>query len=346
MKKALMVSNTIYQLFVLTKLAYDYKELECDLIISNQTKGQKDLYERLINCGVFRNVYYVETLDFAWLKKDTLYNKLNYNMKEFLHSKFIRSLYKTEKYDIVFVNNIDSNYTKLLIDISKRYNQLSEIYLFEDGLINYTEDFVKMLNSVSENLVKEINGIYLFNPDNVFTEDKLKTYKINKINKNDIKFKDLVNYIYDYKGCSDKYEEKIIFLEDSILGDGFKEFNDEELLDQISNVLGKENIFVKRHPRNKNDRFRAKGYKTNDILNIPWEVILLNNDFNNKLLITVCSGSMFTPSTVFNDNIKGIFLTKLVNKCGICTNEYERGIEKLCKKYEDFYMLEDIKDLY
>ena len=66
------------------------------------------------------------------------------------------------------------------------------------------------------------------------------------------------------------------------------------MVNKIAEVVGKENIFVKIHPRNKVNRFQKLGYVTNQNTEIPWEIIALNIPISEKVLLTIASGSALT----------------------------------------------------
>ena len=79
--------------------------------------------------------------------------------------------------------------------------------------------------------------------------------------------------------------------------------------------MEKNNIFVKIHPRNRVNRFRELGYKTNIDTSVPWEIIAMNIDISNKVLITIASGSALTSLVNMSTKPKRIIM--LMNCDGI-----------------------------
>jgi hypothetical protein len=102
-----------------------------------------------------------------------------------------------------------------------------------------------------------------------------------------------LNRVFGYEESKDSYDRKIIFFEESYFADGY-DVDDVACVERLAEICGKDNIMIKIHPRNKENRFRGLGYKTNENTFIPWEVIALNLDLTQKVLITIASGSAMT----------------------------------------------------
>ena len=105
----------------------------------------------------------------------------------------------------------------------------------------------------------------------------------------------------------DVYDKKYIYFEECYFAEtGYME--DVELINTLAEKVGKENIMIKIHPRNPENRFEKLGYKTNKDTFIPWEVILMNNDFSDKVLIAIGSQTILTPYMLFGMNMKSYSL--------------------------------------
>ena len=115
--------------------------------------------------------------------------------------------------------------------------------------------------------------------------------------------------LFDYANCQDKYDEKYIFFED-----GARDWNDStdvDLMQKIAEIVGKDNIIVKTHPRNPENRFAKLGFKTNTNTSVPWEVIASNIDIENKVLITMFSQSVITPDVLMGKKGLAIIMSHL-----------------------------------
>lgn len=105
--------------------------------------------------------------------------------------------------------------------------------------------------------------------------------------------------------------EKYIFFEEASAQDLYP-CNDFELFEMIAHCVGKDNIIVKRHPRNRTDRFTPAGYKVMPHQTVPWEVCLLQNPVLDKVLITITSGACMTPKLIFGEAVDSIHLVRML----------------------------------
>ena len=109
---------------------------------------------------------------------------------------------------------------------------------------------------------------------------------------------------------------------------------DEEILDKISNIVGKDNLFVKIHPRNPINRFKRKGYKTNENTTVPWEIVALNMDIENKVLLTIASGSALT--SLVNVSTKPKMIIMLMDCKEIDKKSLTPSVDMLRKVAENY----------
>ena len=107
----------------------------------------------------------------------------------------------------------------------------------------------------------------------------------------------------------DRYDRPVLFFEESYPCDGV-EIGDVALMDRVAELVGKENIFVKVHPRNRENRFEQAGYATNRDTAMPWELIVLNSSFERTLFMTVGSSAATNPYTIFGIPAKVVFLCR------------------------------------
>ena len=110
--------------------------------------------------------------------------------------------------------------------------------------------------------------------------------------------------------------------------------DDFKLILYIAEIVGKENLLVKLHPRNKINRFEKYGIATNKTIGIPWELIQMNDDFSDKVLLTISSGSVLASKLYFNDNIKTYLLFNCTDKMSnMVTEKYFEYLKKLENKF-------------
>lgn len=331
-ERALFVCNTPFQVFVACWIKHRYlKDIKADISVSDHMNGGEKLCKNICEAGLFDRVFYSKTLDLDnWKLPD------NY-IKERIHTLF------PEKYLKKFTNMTDFDYSRIYFSninlfplwiyraACRKQKSNPRLFVFEDGLSTYTEFTVKKYNTYkteSYNGVKNflhqtiykdagfygnIESVLVFNPELV-TWDILPIQRLDKVDVNDSSFKEKINTVFQYNKSVDTYDKKVVFFEESFYADGHA-VNDVELVEQIAKKIGKDNIMVKIHPRNPDNRFAELGFKTNKDISIPWEVIVLNlEDVSDKVFITILSGSITNPILIFGKKIHAFSLYNLINK--------------------------------
>jgi hypothetical protein len=139
----------------------------------------------------------------------------------------------------------------------------------------------------------KLSGVYLFSPELLDWKPDAPVKPIKKINPDNLASVNVFNKMFGATNLEDAYDEKFIFFEESYYADG-KDVGDMDIVDNISDIVGKEKMFVKIHPRNPVNRFSKNGYKTNKNTTIPWEIVALNLKIGEKILLTIASGSALT----------------------------------------------------
>ena len=120
-----------------------------------------------------------------------------------------------------------------------------------------------------------------------------------------------------------------------------------EAYKKIVSNLGKDNFYVKRHPRNTTNRFNELGVHELQGGRVPWELIYLNENVG-EMFFTVLSSCVFTPKMQFGDKTKTVLLCKCLGDLQGWEN-YIRGVEKLANKINEkeevFYIPKDMGEL-
>ena len=70
--------------------------------------------------------------------------------------------------------------------------------------------------------------------------------------------------------------------------------NDLELVLRIAEIVGKDQMIIKLHPRNKVNRFQEYGFQTMQHTQVPWEITLMDEDITDKILFTISSIALIT----------------------------------------------------
>jgi hypothetical protein len=364
MGKVLFVCNSVYQVLIASWINYKYYQNdECDIIISNHMNGHEEIANNLRTVSLFNNVYTANSKSYVY-NSDRIYkNKfehmyyLKFPKKELAHYIDFEG-----KYDILFIANYDT-FASLLYNALCHNNKHIQLNYFDDGAATYslvTKEYYESSNSPKNALKKfvfknilnckyiynNVSNRYLVTPELVeWRPDNCNDIQIATINTNDDEFKKIINTIFDYSSLKDTYDEKYIFFEESFYAEtGYME--DVELVEEISNIVGKENMLIKIHPRNPENRFEKLGYKTNKNTAIPWEVILMNINCEDKILITISSTSILTPSSCFGKKIKSYSLIKCINNVPkVLQQGLAKSILNLYCSFDNIKMITKISDI-
>ena len=146
-------------------------------------------------------------------------------------------------------------------------------------------------------------------------------------------FQKIIFELFETENCP---QEKYIFFEQCFNDDGGV-VNDIEIIDHIAELVGKENIIIRLHPRSRVDRFSVFGYNVVQPSGALWEATLLKNNFENKVFITIDSTAIFSSNKLLESNQKIIILDKLIwgdykNKKNKKNSTYLSEMISLCNK--------------
>ncbi len=252
-----------------------------------------------------------------------------------------------EKWDMFLFANI-SQAVLHIGNVLLKNNPDIEINMFEDGfstLSNYTGSFLNQggLKGRMRGFFSNINALYLFNPELL---DWKPSFEVRAVSKEfDENNKARLNRIFGYDELKDNYRKKLIFFEESYFADGMN-IDDVEIVEKIAEVVGKENIMIKIHPRNPVNRFHKKGYHTNENTFIPWELIAMNEDFSDTVFVTMLSASVMNAYFLLGKEVKSY----IVYKCSKTPEAFYAPIldleVKCCRTRPDLFCIpEDFGEL-
>ena len=300
MRRILIICNTPFQFMVIAHiLSLYYVGYEVDIIISDQFRDSTTVAENARKSKLFRRVYYIRTA--AHKRGGKLSRGIDF-LRRIVVSTYYAMTISRERYDDLLFSNIQI-FTKILISLVRRKNKECRIHIAEEGLGTYsklygdsdapTTLYRKYIDK--QGVLSKLSTLYLFNPQFLAWDFPEKNIcQLPHFNASNTAFMSMLNTLFDYRNCQDVYDKRIIFFEESYYVEG-EPVPDIEIVEQIANKVGKENIMVKIHPRNPINRFLQLGYKTNTDSFIPWELIVLNQDMSDKIFITIASGAAINP---------------------------------------------------
>lgn len=368
-QRELFLCNSVYQVMVAVWIKHCYLNGNyTDIIITDHMNDGEKISKKIKEIELFDNVFYAETLEEARYKVKR--NRFELLMGDLFPVKQMQQYVKLKYvYTDLYMANFDG-FSQMLFNVLSRKNSILKLHVFEDGLSTYCEMekyykyfeyhyynpkddynlFKRFLHKKiyrKKPLYGNVTRFLIFNPELMKWDPKCKVENLKKINSKDKKYCELVNHVFDYQNMEDNYNCKYIFFEESFYADE-EIISDVELVEELAKRVGKENIMIKIHPRNPENRFAELGYKTNKNTSIPWEVILLNiGDVSDKVFFTIASSAILNPIMVFGVEIKAYSLYP-------CLKEIPQRLKGeawdflygLFEKYSNMITLcEDIKEI-
>ena len=141
---------------------------------------------------------------------------------------------------------------------------------------------------------------------------------------------DILNKIYKYNEKNVQYKAKYIYFSTSSDIDGFN-IGETELVMKIANMVGKENLLAKTHPRDRRKIYEDNGLTVIQEAGVPWEVIQLNHDFRGHIFLSMASGSVLSATAMLGDNIATWYLWNCVRDNNKWLRENIKRIEETLK---------------
>ena len=332
MKRNLIIVNTYFQLITAINLVLNnLKDDINDLILTDRSVDMERKIKIIKSLNICENIIYVNSKECCNEKnKIKKYLKYLFNPTKIFNYKF------ETKYDSLFFFNYDL-LTYTVFD--KLYSKNKKIICnkFDEGYITYLKEtgnnkINKIIRFIcgKKDIDNTIKKIYLYHPKLLCYDSKYEVEQISPLTRKE-ELIEIYNKIFEY--TNEIIQQKYIFFEESFFCDN-KGVDDMTIILKIADIIGKENLLVKLHPRNKIDRFKEYGIATNKSIGIPWEIIQMNNNFSDKVLMTISSGSVLASRLYFNDNIKTFLLFNCTDTMSDMVNDkYLQYIDNVKKDF-------------
>jgi hypothetical protein len=290
------------------------QDAEVDLMISDHFAGSNKIFDRLKGgASFFSQTMYVNDLDFCKRR-----GQFSDRQGGYLYNLDIKNLVEQfvkleKKYDELWIANWEE-FANAAFNYIRRYlNHKVQCVFYEDGPTSYCWDwkwvvpelqhskFTRLHEKIRLNIMfthDYLSAYYVLDPSVMVIDPGCKVKKIPSLPIQERQFVEGVNNVFGYDGKENIFDKKVIFFEEWFHEDGY-EVGDEKVVDLIADIVGKDNLMIKRHPRATDNRWSRNGYITNGSSGIPWEVIALNQDMSDKILVGMMCSSMVSTYRLF-----------------------------------------------
>ena len=200
-------------------------------------------------------------------------------------------------------------------DYSNRLGKAVRWSRFDEGVLSYRTDFsMGKLDGIIEPLRRAVGKYaisdcvtkyYCSFPELKKDNQSYEIKRIPPINSLSVEVAEVLRHCFNYKGFP--YSQKYIFFASSSDIDG-EPFGETEMVLNLADKLGANNLLVKMHPRDTRMVYSQYGIEVMSDGGIPWEVIQLCEDMSDRVLLTATSGSFLTISAMSVCDALSLFL--------------------------------------
>lgn len=323
MKNILFYCNTHYQIIMalqITKCFYSKDNV--NYIISDHSNNAKLYSENLKKIIGENKVIFLQTKKFDYTKSNI--SKILFKIRQLIFHNFPFAKLPLKSFDEFITYNNTPSIT-LLVNHLIRLNPDIKISRMEEGILSYNNTIQNKDNnngiiSKIKNLIKDKLGYNILykNEQSLYCAfpslyiGKLKTIQIPQIDTNDSEFNNIISKTFGVDKLKLSYPQKYIFFSSIFDFEGGEPVGELELANRIAELVGKDNLLVKVHPRDSVKRFTREGLIVDENSSVPWEAIQLNYDFSKHVFITVCSTSVLNINSIILNPPMTIFAYKLV----------------------------------
>ena len=282
-------------------------------IVFEDTSDFSEISRKLMKHGIFENCYFYDFLE----------GKAKYSamMQEEKHkvdrkpSRLFRLPAFVHTYSDLCVN-LDSYAPKFFYYGLLEKGMSPKVHFVSEGTATYSMDFANTMNDKMDHdhygekaFLKNIQNVYMYKPE-LYTGGADFITLVNLPEYSTLP-EEVHNKIAEIFGTPDPIQEKLIFFEGAFWGDGML-VDELELLFAIADHIGKENIIIKRHPRNTIDRFTPLGFKVMPNQTLPWEVMIKDIDLSEKVLVSVASFTCFSAMEMYGRISRSLLLQNIM----------------------------------
>lgn len=331
--------DSVYQLINAVQLKISLlKDQQADLILSDHTDFS-GIEKRLNTQKIFRRIYRLVSKEDSrayWEFPEEQRRRISLEPENFVDISFLEDDYTD------FYISFDTAYAKLMYYAMVRRGMDLTVHLFEDGMATYIcdvekrcqEDGMDHKSYGQDSFLTKISELLLYEPE-LFTGPDV-PFDVGRIPTIQAEEGHICRLFTSIFGTAVLPEQKYIFLEEAFADDKIP-CNDLELCICLAEMVGKENMIVKLHPRNRMDRFTPYGFKVMEHSDIPWEMVLLTGDIREKILFTVSSNASITSKLIFHKNMNTVLLYRMfMGKTWLMANKsFESYHKKAVAKFNE-----------
>jgi len=359
----LIVADSFFELMLSAWMIENEKSNDInDLIITDRNSNAEEIYNNLLECDLFNKVYFIKAKGFlkGMIKDKELLDEVTENPDAYRREciNYIDKFFGDDEnqYDTFITSELDIFSRCVYYYHKLKNNSIKSEFVgegfFACGGLQRSMDLIINSDYSFKDVIEDYTKLWIYEDMKEYCKaDKIAYFP--SVNSDRERFCKLVNKIFGYMPHKKRYHKKILFFEGSFGADNGNA-GEVEIIKKMISIVGKENILIKRHPRNLDNPFEKLGVKVIEESYIPWEVVVANGDCEQCIFVTINSGSVICP-ILFNMSAddcknKGVLLYKIISFSSEFTNSqvgkvYYESLYKILEK-SDLLIVESYESLY
>lgn len=357
-RRLLFFCETPYQLMNILNLKYYYYPNDsADLILARTTEVFR-YKEKLEKQNIFSEIIMSDYDGKVDGKK--ILTEYSLEERSLNPEKYEKILYFEKNYTDYFIPTCLHAFQQMLYYQMIKSGINPSVFIYEEGATTYTDHLQAEMNqyihhelySKTQQMVNNVKAVFLYRPDFYIGKSAIKKLPLIQATDSESEYIDMLHHVF---GKITLPDEKYLFFDEPFAEDGFAS-NHLQILDSIAELVGKENISVKIHPRSKTgeELYRVHGFSIFSDNSTPWEIAAFDADITNKVFISVTSNTIWTPSLVFEKKEKNNVIClakimKLSKRFHARVPEYWKllwaVLSDMNKEKRRFYMPDNLQEL-
>lgn len=347
MMRKLFIANTYYQLIIAIQMANSvFLGYDNIMLFSDHSKKALETVVQLQRSSIFSECQYIKT------KKLLTYESYLQKMREIYSLCFL----KENRYSVIFSEMKNKKVDEIIcfnfgIEVDAWFSYLSsynkdlKISRYEEGILSYgtyegnlyfkrrriISGIRRLLGKVD--FIDAFDKFYCYYPE--LYKGNWEPVQVPVITSNSKTASDLKK-IFNIKH---NYKQKYIFFTSVLDFEGGEPIGEYELVCRVAELVGKDNLLVKTHPRDTRTIYSDNGFYVDENSSIPWEAIQLSGDFSDKVFLTVNSGSVLSGSTMSEKPVKTFYMYK------ICKIEGNPSCQENAQSIENLLAKDSMKEI-
>lgn len=338
-KAVLFFVNTYMQLITAIQIrVHLFGKAEADIILTDCSQNMEHISQRLKKLRLFRKILFIKAryVIFEQSFMEDIGDVIRWMGGRY--DKYREIMGNGESaYHAIFYYNFDI-FCYIACDNSAKNGIEPKCFRYEEGILSYSE--MKRLSPSGKRLwmfcllrllrgqpdfLHDTGDFFCYYPELFGYDSERICHRIPFFRKGDREMQRIWDAVFGYmpKVCRQKY----IYFSTSWDIDG-KRIEEHKLVEMISQIVGKENLVVKVHPRDGRGIYEKMGLEVWKKSFLPWEIIQLNQDFRDKVFLSLSSGSVLNACAMLHENIETFYLFPYIKGKNRKIDAYCRDLEK------------------